>query len=179
MNFFYEIKPDTEVYNKITELLEMKRRWNDKEDIGKKMAELLGFKSNEELDENVACWPHRLMLTNPPEHLKGQFCSNPNRHGYYEAKKKSKINQAWIQFCKENNLTDYDIWEYLNFSVGLFNVRGKKRFQGIEDRYFIESQKEIDVQRFSFLQPMPEHEFLKIRASYLEELEKEKLQQAN
>lgn len=78
MSFFYEIKSDTEVYNKITEFWEMKKRWSS-EFIGRKIAELLGLESIEQIQKNVACWPGRLMMANPPKHLKEQFCKNPNR----------------------------------------------------------------------------------------------------
>lgn len=154
MNFFYEITLDTEVHNTITELLEMKKRWNNNENISKKMVELLGLESTDQLEKNVACWPGRLMMAKPPEHLKNQFCKNQNSSGFYEAKKTSLINREWVGFCKDNNLTNYDIWDYLNWNVGLYGT-GKRKFQKIKGRYFIKSEHEFDLSKFTSLKPHP------------------------
>lgn len=165
MSYHYEIIKDTEAYKDVYAEKEMELRWNKNEEIGKKICEFLGVK---DINNNLYLTGEYLMMTNPPEYLNSQFKKPSN--GRYTAKKNSQINKDWIEFCKTNNLRRYDSWWVLTRKYNFFSVGGKKGLTFIDDRCFIETEREVEM---DFLISIPEEEYLKARIDYLEKHKKE------
>lgn len=167
-DFYYEVKPGTEAHSLIKDGLEMRKKWNSDE-ISVKAAEFLGV-DKDFTNKNLYQFPGALTMVRPPEHLKDQF-KKPNSQGNYTAKQ--ALNKKWVEFCKENGLTDSDTLHHFRIKYGLFMVA--LTFWFFDDRFFIECKAANlqEQEQRDFLIPIEKVEFLKIHLAYEEKCKEE------
>ncbi|MCX7570376.1 hypothetical protein OS242_10410 [Tumebacillus sp. DT12] len=122
------------------------------------------------MEKNLALYTERLYMKQPAEQYRDQFSKQPDRTGYYTAKKNSKINKAWIDFVKAKGLDSYSSTK-LRFDLGLLSGRITlyPPMNGGEYYITIETKEDLDQERYDFLEPIAEASLLRIYADHLEQ----------
>lgn len=161
--FYYEIQMNSPAYEKIFNSLKAYLKWFD-DSIQEKICRLLSVKN----PEGIYFSPGRLIMDNPPDHLKKHF-EGPNKRGQYAAPVDSDLNKKWVEFCRENNLNFIRPQDILDYDFGLFEYPGEKIFYPLDSKFIIISEAELDK---DFLEPISEVEFIGLRADFLAKLEK-------
>jgi len=169
MSKVFKIKPDTKEWELFHKLWTFEDVWREKMgDIEK----LLGCS----VDRNLAVNTHTLLMKNPPEHLRDQFSKRADKEGFYRAKSKSAIQKQWTDFCKVYNLeafTPYDlIWR-----LGLPSIEDMNAFKSfyplMEGDYYFELREGKNWSGYSWAIEVDEPSFLRIKANWLEEKNKQ------
>lgn len=176
MSFFFEILPDTKPHEIADQLFNYPKRWSSKEVEADLQA--LGIK----MDGNVLMWPFCLTVQSVPENLRDQFKKNRNSQYRLEAKKKSPINQKFLEIVKKHGLI-YRQTSDLSFCLGCGYglVEGYSTIDlGENPRYFVEAKSSLKEESLKFLRThealteLSEIDYQKLKLEYLEKLEKEK-----
>lgn len=175
MSLFFEILPGTEPYKIANQLFTYDQNWHTEEVT--KDIEALGIKMN----GNVLMWPFYLVVQSVPENLRGQFKKNRNRQYRLEAKKKSPINQKFLEIVKKHGLI-YRQTSDLSFCIGCgygFVQSYSTIDLGGNPRYFVEAKSALNEDSLNFLRThkalaeLSEINYQKLKLEYLEKLEKE------
>lgn len=109
----WRIKRNTTAYKDFLQNLTYMDSWTAKE---KEILAFLGIKELQLLIPDARC----LKLYEVPKQLQEQFSkSREDGKGrlYYYAAKNSKINNAWIEFCKQQKLLEYNPWLWLKYGI--------------------------------------------------------------
>ncbi|MBF7084405.1 hypothetical protein IT084_15740 [Desulfallas sp. Bu1-1] len=156
--FYYEIQSGSAAYRKICDCLRDYLKWFD-DSIQEQIRRLLSIESV----EGIHFVPGRLIMDNPPDHLKKYF-DGPNEYGQYTALIDSDLNNKWVRFCRENDLKFIRPSIIMDYDFGLIEYPGKKIFYLLGSKFIIESEVELDK---GFLKTIPKTEFIRLKADFL------------
>jgi hypothetical protein len=179
MKRFFEIKKDTRAHELFHRLFTFENEWLALE----KEIEVI---IESPMKKNLALATERLLLSNPPAHLRDQFVKNCDQEGFLKAKVRSDVNKKWIAFVKEHNLEIprmYHVTEELGISkifgnAGMYLHMAHK----VGDTYYFEGITEPTKgpgKAPDFTIEITEAEYLKRQAEQLEKDEKKKGNEIN
>jgi hypothetical protein len=174
----FEIKQGTKQHEDIEKVFHWHEAFSNPEFISE-FKQRIGVKPN----KNCATDTSRLLLVYIPDGSREQFCKEQVRGEnclFYAAKGTSPLNKAYLDLIKKFQIVEYRLFHFCmsNFSVDVSN--GFKTFYPINDRYFAETRGKLSDYQINtmkskdFLVEVPEHEFLRLRADFMESIEKEK-----
>lgn len=152
---YFEITPESPAYKMCGDVWNCNSVWKKAE---KDIVELLGtFK-------DLAMNARRLYMRKVPDKLKGQFCKC-NR-GWYPAKVNSKVNKEFLEIVAKHELYYAGAGE-IALILGTAWSRGHESYHPpMNDKYYFETERSIKQEKG--LIEVPEPEFLRLRADWLE-----------
>jgi hypothetical protein len=171
----FEILPGTPQNEGIHKVFNWDKQFTD--EFQKEFKEQIGV----EFNGNCSTNPHRLLLERIPEGQEKQFCKElqtGKKCMFYVARENSKLNKAFKALIEKYNIQEYRILhfslQYIEHSAGL----AIKEYSQVFERYFIHLKNDYDERLLPFfrsaewLKEIPESEYLRLRADYLDHLER-------
>ena len=178
-NYYFKIKKDTKTW----ELMDKCWHWQDawlEVQVQDEIIDLIG--TTEIIDDLIAdieC----LTLRKVPEHLENQFRKDDG-YGNFRARKNSRINKDWIEFCAKHDLYVYNPRQFTK-DIGLAkwgNNKSSIDFFKFEDDYVLQinnsNKNATYYEKFEF-DRIEEIEFLAMKIKNLQKEYEKKEKQEN
>jgi hypothetical protein len=176
MGKVFEIIPGTMQHEKITKVFTWKKQF-DNPDFLREFKEKIGLP----FYKTCATTTGGLLLTTIPNGQEKQFSKNliTGKNGiFHEAKRNSRLHKAFIGLIEKYKIVEYRT-SFFTIENGLLNRDIDHYHQVFEQRFFIEMKQNADqadiefISNLDFVREIPQSEFLRLQADYLDQLDKE------
>jgi hypothetical protein len=153
---YFEITPESPAYKMCCDVWNCNSVWKKAEN---DITELLGT------FEGLAMNPRRLHMNKVPDKFKSQFCKCDR--GWYPARTNSEVNKKYLEIVAKYELY-YDGAGDIALILGTAWDRGHESYHPpMNGKYYFETERKIETEKG--LVKIPEPEFLRLRADWLEQ----------